>query len=241
MQRKEGTFAIGLGAVRGNILSLTEELDKLHVNERNRFEEFKFDKRKHSYLLGRLASKYAISNLITDQGLHTISVTEGIFQFPVVEFLTSSHLQLSISHCDDIGLALAYPEAHPVGIDIEEINEKSTDALGSIVNDAEVSLLQHLPLSNVEGMSLIWTAKEALSKIFRTGMMLSFSTLELSTIKSADEYLISEFKHAGQYKAYSFIYTGYAISIVIPGRSETDIGLLIRSLKNLTSDIDQKV
>lgn len=234
MNRKEGSFSIGFGAVAGELAAISENTNVLHHDEISKSEDYKFERRRHSYLLGRLAAKYAIQNL-TDQDLNSIKISEGIFQFPVIEHLNNVQaVQLSISHCEHIGLVLAYPEAHPVGIDIEQVNEKSRDALGTIVKPGEENLLSGLPISDIEGLSVIWTAKEALSKIFRTGMMMDFHTLELSSIRYEDGLLHSEFKNAAQYKAYSFIENEYAVSIVLPGRSETDADILRQLINHIT-------
>ena len=69
---------------------------------------------------------------------------------------------------------------------------------------------------------MLWTAKEALSKIFRTGMMMDFHLFELGKITKQDGFYLSEYKNCGQYKAVSLIYKDYAVTLTVPGRSSFD-------------------
>lgn len=221
-KRENSSFNIGLGAIRGSLSSVTDQQKLLHEHEIHKFNDFKFDKRKHSYLLGRVSAKLAIST-INKQLSSEVYISEGIFSFPVIKHLKGDHLQLSISHCDDIGISLAYPEEHPVGIDIERVNEKSKDAMYSIINEREKAILTGLSIPETDGLGIAWTVKEALSKVFRTGMMMDFSSFEISKISHNGKVFISEYKHASQYKAISTFNPPYVISIAVPGRSETDI------------------
>ncbi|MEL6561209.1 MAG: 4'-phosphopantetheinyl transferase superfamily protein [Bacteroidota bacterium] len=232
-KREKSSYNIGFGSIRGSLAALSDEKrDLLHKLENQKLADFKFDKRKHSYLLGRLSAKIAIST-INKQLSYDLLISEGIFSFPVIKNLTGNHLQLSISHCDDIGMTLAYPEEHPVGIDIERVNEKSKDALYSIVNEQEKMLLGELPVSEIEGLGIAWTVKEALSKILRTGMMMDFSNFEISKITQNGHIFTSEYKHASQYKAISFFNAPYMISLAVPGRSELDTDQLTALIINI--------
>ena len=163
-------------------------------------------------------------------------IGEGVFNFPVVKNLKGEHLLLSITHCDDIGITIAYPEEHPVGVDIERVNEKNSDALESMINASESDIISNLPVSKIAGMGLIWTIKEALSKIFRTGLMMDFSNFEVSKIDFNGQYFLSEYKNAGQYKAISVINNPYITSIVIPGRSEIDTDQLMELITSVVKE-----
>lgn len=222
LQRENASFFIGFGSIKGKLSDLSPQQKLLHVDEISRFNNFKFEMRKHSYLLGRVSAKQAIESIRKNHNLSEILIGEGIFNFPVIKHLTGDHLQLSISHCDDIGISLAYPEEHPMGIDIEKLSEKSVDALGSMTNQSESNIIDKLPITKIEGMGVIWTVKEALSKILRTGMMMDFSSFEVSKITYNGQYFLSEYKHLGQYKAISFINAPYITSLALPGRSEID-------------------
>ena len=232
-KREKSSFNIGFGSIRGNLTALAEQRNLLHVHEYQKLSDFRFDKRKHSYLLGRVSAKLAIST-IKEQKASDLLISEGIFSFPVVKNLEGDHLQLSISHCDDIGITLAYPEEHPVGIDIERVHEKSKEALYSIVNEQEKALLGQLPVSEIEGLGIAWTVKEALSKILRTGMMMDFSNFEISKISQNGQVFTSEYKFAGQYKAISFFHSPYMVSLTIPGRSELDIDQVTALIAGIT-------
>lgn len=220
--RKESEHAVGMAVIKGQLSQLTTHLSLLHPEERKKFEGFKFDKRRHSYLLGRLTAKKALEAVNPATSSDQVFIDEGVFQFPVCRHQQGPYFQLSISHCDEVGMALAYPEAHPVGIDIEKINAKSLEALEGQFSDKEKQMLQSQQLDPLAGLTMLWTAKEALSKIFRTGMMMDFRIFELSKIEQQGNFFLSEYKNCGQYKAISIIHESHACTITVPGRSEFD-------------------
>ncbi len=233
LHREEATFHIGFGAIKGDLISLKSQLQLLHIKELEKFGSFKFERRKHSYLLGRLSAKQAIQSINDKQESAKLLIGEGIFNFPVIKNLKGDHLQLSISHCEDIGITLAYPEEHPMGIDIELINDKNSEALESVVNDSELAIIKGLPISKSEGLAAMWTIKEALSKILRTGLMMDFSNFEVSEMMNEGSYYISKYKNAGQYRAITFLEYPFIVSIAIPGKSDIDT----KYLRNILQEI----
>jgi 4'-phosphopantetheinyl transferase len=95
-----------------------------------------------------------------------IFIQAGIFQQPVV--VSGKHnLQVSITHCDDFGAALAFPETDPMGIDIERIGPAQRAALERQMTEAEKERMNFLPVAYDMGITLLWTAKEALSKVLK--------------------------------------------------------------------------
>lgn len=59
------------------------------------------------------------------------------------------NIQVSISHCDAIGFSTAFPEAHPMGIDVEKISPDRTDVILSQITPTEQSLLKNNRLDNM--------------------------------------------------------------------------------------------
>ena len=72
------------------------------------------------------------------------------------------------------------------------------------MTDAEKELIRKYPDSYEFMLTLLWTAKEALSKILKTGLMTSFKILEIDKIEHKDGYWLSYYKSFGQYKVISF-------------------------------------
>ena len=66
---------------------------------------------------------------------------------------------------------------------------------------------------------MLWTAKEALSKILKTGMMVPFELYETTTIAATPYGLSFEFKNFAQYKAEIFFEMPYCFAMAYPKKS----------------------
>lgn len=135
----------------------------LHAQEYNYYNILKFEKRIRSYLMGRFVAKQAVAALIGEKNLTNIFIHSGIFTQPIV-VSSKQNIQVSITHCDDFGAALAFPEAHPMGIDIEKINPNKRNVLERQITGGEKERISSCSLSYETGLTLLWTAKEALSE-----------------------------------------------------------------------------
>ena len=165
--------------------------------------------------MGRFVAKQAVAALTGEKNLTDIFIQSGIFTQPIV-VSGKSNIQVSITHCDDFGAALAFPEAHPMGIDIERISNRERDVLEKQITMAEKEQLRSCPLSYESGLTLLWTAKEALSKVIKTGLMTPFEVFEISRIEMHDNYVMSYYKNFAQYKVISFAINRYMCSLVHP-------------------------
>jgi 4'-phosphopantetheinyl transferase len=203
------------------ITDYEEALQSLYFEERNYFNTLQFEKRIRSYLIGRLVAKKAVSALIGEKNLKNIFIQSGIFGQPFVAS-NKQNIQISITHCNTVGAALAFPEAHPMGIDIEKITLKIIDIFKSQVTENESNQISSCPLSYEIGLTLLWTAKEALSKILKTGLMTPFEIFEISKIQFCDDYILCYYKNFTQYKVISFIINSYICSIAHPLKTEMD-------------------
>lgn len=227
--REDESFTAGLYIGRFSEASLLRELPIWHANEQKRFRQYEVTKRRESYLMGRYAAKLAISNhLLTNNEIGRLSdicIGEGIFHFPVVASPHHRNLQVSISHSGSYAAALAFSEYHPMGIDIEERNDKSwnsdkTESVQSQLTEAERERLTRHSTCGLELLLLYWTAKEALSKVLKTGLMTDFSLYEIDGIERESNVWSSRFKHFPQYKALTFRIGRDAVcSIVLPRKS----------------------
>ncbi len=197
----------------------------LHPREREHYQTLKFEKRMRSYLMGRFAAKKAVAALTGITDLSSIFIKSGIFTQPVVA-THHQNIQASITHCDDFGAALAFPEAHPLGIDLEKIHEKNREALERHVTGPEKERLYLLPFSYNTGLTFLWTAKEALSKVLKTGLMTPFEVFEISKTETHGDYLVSYYKNFAQYKVISFtIGKDYMCSLVHPFKTKMELDI----------------
>jgi 4'-phosphopantetheinyl transferase len=202
-------------------------IECLHINERISFAKLQYEKRIRSYLLGRFVAKQAIAALTAEKDLANICIEAGVFHQPVV---VSNHgnIQVSITHCDNFGVAIAFPEFHPMGIDLEKIDHNKRNILGKQITSFEKKLIAALLVEEI-GFTLLWTVKEALSKTIKTGLLTPFEVFEVSQIELSDNYIICNFKNFTQYQALSLAVDDYLCSLVLPLKTklEFDIDLFM--------------
>ncbi|MCG8400964.1 MAG: 4'-phosphopantetheinyl transferase superfamily protein, partial [Firmicutes bacterium] len=191
----------------------------LHPQERDYYDALKFEKRIKSYLMGRFVAKQAVAFLTGNHNLEDILIHPGIFTQPIVVCHTQN-IQVSITHCDDFGVALAFPEAHPMAIDLEQMSIDKRDVIERQATDYEKDIINALSVPYDVGLTLLWTAKEALSKALKTGLMTPFNIFEISQIDYNDKYMISYYNNFAQYKAMSFTIGNYMCSMVYPVKTE---------------------
>ena len=197
----------------------------LHPQERNYFNALQFKKRIRSYLMGRFVAKKAVALLTGEKNLTNIFIQSGIFSQPIV-VASRENIQVSISHCDEFGVALAFPEAHPLGIDIEKINHDKKAVLENQMTPAERKRISSLPLSYEVYLTILWTAKEALSKVLKTGLTTPFEVFEISKTEFRENYIVSYYKNFAQYKVVSFTIGNYVCSLIQPLKSQLHFDIL---------------
>lgn len=230
LERGENNFKAAFCVINEELLELVKETDLLHPEEKTYYETLKYDRRKKSYLLGRIAAKQAVSKLLgKDQAIDSFSIQFGVFNFPVVRYVQHQNIQVSITHCDNLGIALAYPEEHPLGVDVEKIDVDKVETMKALIVDTEYDLISSCSLA--EGSTLIWTIKEALSKILKTGLTLEFKILEIETLQKEGTLYISTFKYFSQYKAVSKKVGAYICSVVLPKKTSCDLHIFWNALE----------
>lgn len=206
----------------------------LHPNEINYFSKLNFPKRQFSYLLGRFCAKQAIAYLTGDANLTNIFIDNGVFHQPIVKHQTYSNIQVSLSHTHQFGAAIAFPEEIPMAIDIEEICAKNRSTIQSQLTQRERQMLSSLHSqkdNGIEHLTLMWTIKEALSKVLKCGLMINFELLEIDSIEQDQDFIYSTFGSFHQYEAVSFQIQNSYCSIVYPKKTIINIDLKkIRSI-----------
>lgn len=140
---------------------------------------------------------------------------------------------VSLSHGGGLGMAVAYSEGHPMGVDVEKVEEGRLEAMRSQMTAGELGMLAGWRGEPAGLAALVWTAKEALSKVLRTGMTTPMWVYELEGSRWEAGCLVSGYRWFGQYRAVSWESGGLAFSVVGPGRSEVrgGVGALRASLE----------
>lgn len=237
--REKQEFQACVGLMHGTLKECKLHLDMLHPKEQLVYRNYHYDQRKTSYLLGRLSAKQAILNLTNIKTPKSMQIDTGVFQFPVVISPNFSNIQVSISHCDTIGWSIAYPEAHPMGIDVEKIDiTRRKDILSQLTNTENTKLLRN-HYNNIVGYTALFSIKEALSKVIRTGMMLDFKFLEIDSIKIVQQTMECTFTHFGQYKAVAYFKNDYVFSLVLPKRTKMQLGLAWQMLEGIHEIVEK--
>ena len=232
--RENSVHTVGYTIIKKELIDLYEYVKVLHLDEIAYLNSLKYDKRKSSYFLGRISAKSALTKIIpTKIAINSFKIGFGVFQFPIIEGLPCSGFQVSITHCDDIGISMAYPEAHPIGVDIEKINPEKVDSMISMFTPEEIILVNSVLNDKASAYTLLWTVKESLSKILKTGMMIDFKYLELESFNYKNGLYIGHFKNFSQYKSFSIVLNSYVVSITCPKRTNIDLTNFFKHLTYL--------
>ena len=70
--------------------------------------------------------------------------------------------------------------------------------------------------------TVVWTAKEALSKALRCGMTCPYELLEICGLEQRDGFFLGRFKNFGQYQFQSWQRGNTVVTIVLPKKTELE-------------------
>jgi 4'-phosphopantetheinyl transferase len=216
IERKNASYKACIATSKETLPTLQSLKDNfLHPDERSYFNTLIAAKRQHSYLHGRYTAKQAVA-AYTDIMPASVKISAGVFQQPV---LPITNVQLSLSHTDHWCIAVVFPEAHPMGVDVELISPTIHETIDQIITSHERTLFTVLDAGY---LSLLWTIKEALSKTLRTGLMTPLQVYEVSEVVYKNGIFEAYFTNFAQYKCLSWIAGDHAWSIVLPRNSMVD-------------------
>lgn len=213
-----------------NDLENNVDLDSLlHIQEKKLLDTLNFPRRKASYLIGRYCAKNALRYRYPAIKMNQVLIQRGVFDQPVIYGAGIVGTQVSISHTEEFGAALVFDESHPMAIDIEVSQTTHTETIKNLLTESEISLLaKHQGLFkegffNKTPYSWIWTAKESLSKVLRTGLTVEMSIYEVKNLCFEEPYLIGYFTNFPQYKSVSFIWHDVIVTIAMPVQSSFEM------------------
>lgn len=229
LQRADGLHPAAIAVVKNSLTQLKEIRHSfLHEKEQDFFDTLKLPKVQHSYLLGRYAAKMALSIFMDDIVLTDARISSGIFQQPVLYLTEAGNVQLSISHTTEMGIAVVFPEGHPMGVDVEAVNAEQTETIKGIITPNEKQKLPLIDADANKSLTILWTIKEALSKVLKTGLMTPFHLYEIDNIELRGEIVVCSFINFPQYQSISWISNGHAWSLVLPKKSLLDTTIISR-------------
>lgn len=185
-------------------------------------ENMLHEKRRSSYLMGRISAKVALKKHLTIDHCAALHIENGVFNQPVICGNIRHGCQLSISHTDDMAVSVVFEEKHPIGIDIEAMNNEDIQYIYELLTPKEIIFSGRVnPL-------IFWTSKEALSKCLKTGLTLPYKWFEIDNIARMQEGIyevyFSEYK---QYKAICISGDRYLIALSCHAASHPDMDELL--------------
>lgn len=189
----------------------------LHPEELRQYQALSLKKRRGDYLLGRYAGKVAAGAWLGEENLALLEIGWGVFHQPILHYSTRNVPDVCIAHSEGRSVAIAFPREHPLAVDIELVSPDRLDTLRTQVDEEEVSVFA--PESHSEMYARIWTAKEALSKVLRTGLTCPFEVLRVERTFMENEVMSGTFQNFAQYAFHSYMLENFALTIVHPERT----------------------
>lgn len=211
--RKHLCLSRPLALTAVSLEKLNEQILKPNINtivntflaeeERHRFYEFRYQKRKREWLGGRIAAKlavaeYLLSKSATDetnwQAWQIIPDTNGKPNVISTPNRESNPPHVSISHSGDLAIALAAPL--PCGIDIQKKTATVERVQNRFADPKELSIMNRNPnfagMDETTKLTLLWAAKEAVRKTIDVSPLLGFKKMYLKKIidQHHDFYLL---------------------------------------------------
>lgn len=150
--------------------------------EKTRAAAFKVAHARESFILGRLAAKLAVGALVGEREWTRIGVSNGVLGQPVVDAA-----EVSLSHVEGFAAAVAFPRGCLMGIDLELIDDGRAATVRDEVplHPAEQAWLQSGQAPEPAARILLWTAREALGKVLRSGLGTPLELLGLRELRPA--------------------------------------------------------
>ena len=159
------------------------ELDWLTAGERDRFDGFRFDKRRQDWLLGRWAAKLALLELADEpaRDIRRFEIATAPDGAPMARIDGRPFGgQLSLSHSNGRALATVSRETTALGCDIELIEPRSDVFVETWFTESERAHVEKAsPFARDSLVTTIWSAKESTLKALRTGLQADTRSVEV--------------------------------------------------------------
>lgn len=207
-------FALAQALPPENLAIAPPEISPL---EWERSLQFQHDRARNSFLLGRRCAKQALHLLDPSLDLPSLSLISGLPGHPLFTG-TLNPYEVSISHSIDFALSILSPATHPVTIDLERVRPERIEAIDRMLTEREKKIVKISPDPEATA-TLLWTAKEALSKWLRCGMSVDFKMLEIQTLQQESDRLSGTFSHLFHLRFESWSVGEWWITVVFPNKS----------------------
>lgn len=209
---------LGISKIEDN--SFEEDYVFLSLEEK---EELKKLRRKQvdNFLVGRFAVKNIVQHILNLEQIECskFSVKNKKSGEPYIFGTDFQHMKVSIAHSGKYGLAMVFPNDIEIGVDLEkkivDVKEKRM-----FINKEDINVKYEFDTNSDfkenEIYTIIWSAKEALSKCLKTGLINNINRYDILNINICKDYVWGNFKNYSSYKFIGFKYNCYVVSIVYP-------------------------
>lgn len=198
----------------------------LHQRELDRMNGYA-ELRCQSFVRGRYCAKKALVSFLGTSDPDEICVDAGVFGQPIVAGVPN--VQVSISHTRTLGAAVAFPESHPVSVDVELVSTDSASTIQDVFTSTERENCDALPLSWKTACVLTWSLKEVLSKLLRCGLTAPMQVLEVDAIDAdsssedrspeVPRWWRATYSNFGQYQGLARVWEGQIVAFGCPRKS----------------------
>ena len=163
---------------------VSADLDWLTEAERLRLDEFRFEKRRNDWLLGRWTAKLALLGVSglsgRDIGRFEVQSAADGAPLPLLDG-KPYEVGLSLSHSNDRAICAVSADIAALGCDVELVGERSAGFAETFFTDAECDWVESAdPAKKDLLITLVWSAKESALKTLRHGLSVDTRSVEVS-------------------------------------------------------------
>lgn len=220
--RDEGPVPVVLAAAPLEVFEtvLSDAGSVLRGSERSYFRRLTHRRRQESFLVGRWVAKHAVASWADSGDVAGVEIIRGVFDQPLVRGAQTEGCRVTISHDEHWAAALVFPDAHPMGIDVETVDPSRLETIDRQLTRVERSWMGSAPDPALCATAL-WTAREALSKAVGCGLTVPSSALALREFSGlAPGSWAGTFTQFSQYQVRTILANRTLLSIVLPRRSD---------------------
>lgn len=218
LARADGQAVAGLALTAAPAAALAAAAPGfLHPDELAAWASAGVEKRREDHLRGRYAAKLALGQAGRGGPAAARAIFPGVFGQPVVR--GGDGWQVSIAHSGGRAAAVAFPEEHPLGIDLEACDSGHAATLARDLSPAEADWVAAAGTGRLVALTALWAAREALSKVLRTGLMTAFTHFRVVPPEAVPGGWRAEYPEFPQYQAALVPGPGFVLALALPRRT----------------------
>lgn len=185
------------------------------------FNGFRVSHAKADFLAGRLAAKSALQILLPDTAILDWQMIRGAWHQPCIRGPINNHL-VTIAHSAGVGVAVAFDDRWHCGIDIESLSRCDEETIATQVSPEEARWAKGEGSNNQSRWMMLWTAREALGKALRTGLLLPDALSPTSDWTETETGFSANFQRNDLLSVRSVVASGFVVSQVFPRNATAD-------------------